>query len=248
MGSKARWLVLLVLVSALVLLVGTVSAGSATDPTTGITLVFPESREECGATTDTIIVGGLAPNQKAIVVVFNNTAGLVEVARSEDLSPDATGSASFTFSYPAWSQSLAMYVSLEVYDISSNVWTAVFGQGLKPFGKWTLTCSPLAEACTPGYWKNHYESWVGYAPDQDFDTVFGTDLFSPNMTLQQAIRAGGGGLNVVARFGVASLLSAAHRDVDFALTVEQVIALVQARNGAALAAQFPDGEYECPLD
>ena len=28
------------------------------------------------------------------------------------------------------------------------------------------------EGCTPGYWKNHTEAWVGYTSDQAFSSVF----------------------------------------------------------------------------
>jgi hypothetical protein len=28
------------------------------------------------------------------------------------------------------------------------------------------------EGCTPGYWKNHTESWVGFTPDQTLGSVF----------------------------------------------------------------------------
>ena len=30
----------------------------------------------------------------------------------------------------------------------------------------TETTPPGGEGCTPGYWKNHTEDWVGYAPSQ----------------------------------------------------------------------------------
>jgi hypothetical protein len=89
------------------------------------------------------------------------------------------------------------------------------------------------EGCTPGYWRNHFEDWpaTGYSTGQDFDTVFGTDYFSPNITLGQAIWRGGGGVNKIARHGTAALLSAAHPDVDYPYTVAQVISMVQSGGG-----------------
>jgi hypothetical protein len=94
------------------------------------------------------------------------------------------------------------------------------------------------EGCTPGYWKNHLEDWAaaGYAPGDDFDTVFGTDLFSPNISLLTAVNLGGGGVNKLARHGVAALLSAAHPGVDYPYSVAQVIAAVQAGDAGTLAA------------
>lgn len=97
---------------------------------------------------------------------------------------------------------------------------------------------PGDEGCTPGYWKNHLEDWppTGFDPGDDFDTVFGVDLFSPDITLEQAVNAKGGGVNKLARHGTAALLNAAHPDVDYPLTVADVIALVQAGDANTLVA------------
>lgn len=114
------------------------------------------------------------------------------------------------------------------------------------FGFCTDTPPAGTEGCTPGYWKNHLGSWAptGYTPDQDFDTVFGTDYFTPNITLREALRRQGGGVNRGARHGTAALLSAAHGDVDYPFTVAQVIAAVRA-------GMFDDleraNELGCPL-
>lgn len=106
---------------------------------------------------------------------------------------------------------------------------------------------PGGQGCTPGYWKNHLESWepTGYSPGDDFDATFGVDLFSPDITLNQAVRAKGGGANRLARHGTAALLSAAHPDVAYGYTVAEVIALVQAGDAGALEAA---NEQFCPLD
>jgi hypothetical protein len=53
---------------------------------------------------------------------------------------------------------------------------------------------PPAEGCSPGYFRNHFDAWVGYSPSDDFDTTFGVDYFDPNITLGQAIWLGGGGV------------------------------------------------------
>lgn len=116
---------------------------------------------------------------------------------------------------------------------------------------WTITCSgtptppPGGEGCTPGFWRNHYELWPApYTTGSYFDTVFGVSYFSSTYTLGQAIWAGGGGLNVLARHGTAALLSAASPDVDYPYTVDEVIAMVQAGNVAPLSAA---NELGCPL-
>ena len=37
---------------------------------------------------------------------------------------------------------------------------------------------PGGEGCTPGFWKQeqHFDSWVGFAPTDSFDAVFGVDV------------------------------------------------------------------------
>jgi hypothetical protein len=96
---------------------------------------------------------------------------------------------------------------------------------------------PGGEGCTPGYWRNHPEDWAatGYAWGDDFDTVFGVDKFNPDITLGQAIWLGGGGVKALARHGTAALLSAAHPDVNYPYSVDEVKAMVQAGNWAPLA-------------
>ena len=98
----------------------------------------------------------------------------------------------------------------------------------------SLTCTPPPtgnEGCTPGYWKQdqHLDSWVGtgYAPNQDFDTVFGVNFFNPNQTLVQAAGANGGGTDALARHAVAALLNSASADVDYPYTTAQVLDIVQ---------------------
>jgi hypothetical protein len=64
------------------------------------------------------------------------------------------------------------------------------------------------QGCTPGYWRNHADRWFGVAPADDFDTTFGVDLFTPDITLGTAIQLGGGGVNALARHATAALLNA----------------------------------------
>jgi hypothetical protein len=90
------------------------------------------------------------------------------------------------------------------------------------------------EGCTPGYWRNHADRWVGVAPGADFDSTFGVDLFSANVTLGWAIWATGGGNNAFARHATAALLNA-HAEalgsngqsVNYPYNVAEVIEMVQ---------------------
>jgi hypothetical protein len=91
-----------------------------------------------------------------------------------------------------------------------------------------LDVQGFCEGCTPGYWRNHLDAWAvtGYSPDQDFDTVFGVDLFQPDVTLLEAVNGGGGGAAALGRHAVAALLSAGHPGVDYPLSQADVLFLV----------------------
>ena len=84
------------------------------------------------------------------------------------------------------------------------------------------------EGCTPGYWKqrHHLDSWVGHAPDDAYEAVFGVDA-SFDKTLQEALGQGGGGEKALGRHAVAALLNAANPDVSYFYTEAEVIAAVQ---------------------
>jgi hypothetical protein len=112
----------------------------------------------------------------------------------------------------------------------------------------TPTRHPKGEGCTPGYWTNHLDAWLstGYNPAEDFDTIFGVDLFIPNITLQQALQLQGDKVERLARFGTTGLLNAAHPNIDYSLTADQVISVVQADDNVDKIGEFDD--LFCPLD
>ncbi|UCG54608.1 MAG: hypothetical protein JSV32_08550 [Dehalococcoidia bacterium] len=82
---------------------------------------------------------------------------------------------------------------------------------------------PCYEGLTPGFWKNHLGDWVGYNPTDDFATVFGA---GPSITLLDALIEGGGASVALGRHAVAALLNAANPDINYPLTVTEVIAAV----------------------
>jgi hypothetical protein len=106
--------------------------------------------------------------------------------------------------------------------------------------------------CTPGFWRNHYGAWTApYDPTDSFNDTFGVVVFNSGYTLKNAIWAGGGGQYKIARHGTAALLSAAHPDVDYPFTVEQVISAVQAAflgDESAIDALVAANELGCPID
>ncbi len=139
----------------------------------------------------------------------------------------------------------------------------------------TPTPPPAFEGCTPGYWKQeqHFGAWTGgYLPTTLVMDVFYVKAYvndaglldlngdGQNDTLLDALRYKGGngtsgGLRILLRSAVAALLNAASPEVDYALTLEQVIEQVNAaiaggdRNAMlTLAAQLDVyNNYGCPL-
>ena len=108
------------------------------------------------------------------------------------------------------------------------------------------------EGCTPGFWKQsqHFDSWVGYAPGDEFDVVFGVPY---DVTLLTALSTGGGDEKALGRHATAALLNAASPDVDYAFTEAEIIALVQdawATGDFETAKDILEDENEtaCPLD
>ncbi|MET0681371.1 MAG: hypothetical protein ABWZ41_10230 [Burkholderiales bacterium] len=93
----------------------------------------------------------------------------------------------------------------------------------------TETQPPGGGGCTPGYWKNHTEDWVGYDPDDTVGSVFANAGSLGSMTLLQALKNGGGDTlddakRLLIHHAVAALLNSTHPDVDYAFTTAQVIA------------------------
>lgn len=115
----------------------------------------------------------------------------------------------------------------------------------------TVPAAACTQGCTPGYWKQkqHFDSWVGYAPTDNFNTVFGV---GPDITLLEALKAKGGGENAFLRHAVAALLNEqALENWSEPGWVQRVVDL----------AYHPDGDFEyrkdqfarfnelgCPLD
>jgi hypothetical protein len=111
------------------------------------------------------------------------------------------------------------------------------------------------QGCTPGYWKNHHDAWAstGYAPTDDFDTVFGVNAFTPDRDLITALRAGGGGANKLGRMAVACLLNASHGGLNQPHSANYYILAVRAAFLAGvyepLASELDaDANLGCPLN
>jgi hypothetical protein len=205
---------------------------------TTLVVTYPDNQTSCGP-DGTITINGIVSGHPVTVFFqyVDSTGNLVNVG-----SHTFTEDGNVSFPYPESFEGTRSF-AIALRDDAA-------GKMLKGF-KWDVTCEPPPPpppddfaACTPGYWRNHLENWVGYSPEQIFNTVFGVNYFSATYTLEDGINQGGGGLHRVARFGVAGLLSAAHPDVNFPYTTEQVIAAVQAGNVDGIAAAMDN--FDCP--
>lgn len=122
------------------------------------------------------------------------------------------------------------------------------------------------EGCTPGYWKNHTDSWAGtgYTPGQTVGSVFSGAGAFPSLasqTLLQALQGGGGpgtlgAAKILLRAATAALLNAAHSGVDYTRTTAEILADVNAaltsnsRDTMLTLASELDGDNNlgCPLN
>jgi len=127
------------------------------------------------------------------------------------------------------------------------------------------TAALYGEGCTPGYWKNHPEDWpTGYNESQNVSSVFNVTSCASELggdTLLEALdypggKAKKGAARILLRAAVAAVLNAAHSDVDYPRTVEEVIdavnrALARCNRNVmlSLATQLDrDNNEGCPLD
>jgi hypothetical protein len=109
---------------------------------------------------------------------------------------------------------------------------------------WTAAPNGGLEGCTPGFWKNHQEAWINYDPSDDYEETFelaGGSLGSlGSLTLLAAVKLNANSMRAFVRHSVAALLNADHPDVDYALEVDEVIAIVQE--------VFASGDFEDAKD
>jgi hypothetical protein len=170
----------------------------------------------------------------AITCTFTNTPDQGRIVIIKQTSPDAT-STQFEFD-PSWGNNFMLSdgqaatssaLDAGTYSVAEvnlpanwSMTSAACSDGstldnISLSSGETVTCTvnntytpPASEWCSPGYWKQsqHADSWVGYAPNQLFSSVF--DNAFPGMTLQQVLAQGGGGLKALGRHVVAELLNA----------------------------------------
>ncbi len=122
------------------------------------------------------------------------------------------------------------------------------------------------QGCTPGYWKNHTDSWppTGYSPSQKVQSVFGEASGYPslgNASLLDALSFQGGSTlegaaGNLLRASVAALLDSSHPGVNYPRTPASVISDVNAALASgnrdtmlSLASSLDaDNNLGCPLN
>lgn len=91
-----------------------------------------------------------------------------------------------------------------------------------------LNCSVGNQGCTPGYWKNHTDAWIGYTPTTLVSAVFSNAGPYAGDTLLQALHLKGGpGVDgaeqILLRAAVSALLNST--SVNYPLTTAEVITM-----------------------
>jgi len=201
------------------------------------------------ATADDITVSGI-PTGSTVRLNFILSSGVAgdPITNVSQTFTNQSGTVNYTIPYPedtsTWpyqdATSRAVQVSVAVAVTTNGVTTKV---NARP---WKVVCKPDVPdngdpaGCTPGYWgrvgepwfnpnaDQHLDSWppTGYAPGDNFESVFGVDASFTQLDLGYVVNTGGGGELAMARHAVAALLNAAHPDVNYPLTVNQVLAEV----------------------
>jgi len=104
------------------------------------------------------------------------------------------------------------------------------------------------EGCTPGYWKNHTESWEEYSPSTTLGSVFTLPAYLVALeddTFLAALSYSGGPTIVdkaklLLHHAVAAFLNAAHEDVGYPLRRFSDPGMMLATTNSALASADAD--------
>ena len=152
----------------------------------------------------------------------------------------------FVASFAPWAALTALAILLSgAMAISQTLWAKVLTlSGSVQIASPTPTATevPTAETlqgCSPGFWKQeqHFAQWPAlYLPEGPLAEALGLDALEGNPSLLDGLQDGGGGLAALMRQAIAGILNAAHADLAYPYTVEEVLALIKAA--------FTTGEFE----
>jgi len=152
----------------------------------------------------------------------------------------------FVASFAPWAALTALAILLSgAMAISQTLWAKVLTiSGSVQIASPTPTATevPTAETlqgCSPGFWKQeqHFAQWPApYLPEGPLAEALGLDALEGNPSLLDGLQDGGGGLAALMRQAIAGILNAAHADLAYPYTFEEVLALIEAA--------FTTGEFE----
>lgn len=201
---------------------------AGTDTNGGITLTYPDNMIACDPTFD-FSTTGVDPSWPVQYDIFRSDNGvLVHIGNGS-----TTGNLDVSFTPDSLSPG-----ETKVYAIFVAVFVPGQEKPTKLSGQWRVDCGKEppggGEGCTPGFWKNHEDVWP-IPTDTDFDTLFGRDAYSPDITMLDAVNLRGGQLNALSRHAAAAYLNAESAVVDFDMTTAEVVATFQAA--------FDSGDY-----
>ena len=85
-----------------------------------------------------------------------------------------------------------------------------------------------SQGCTPGYWKNHTDAWVGYSPKETVGAVFSNASPYDTESLLDGLQGGGGpgvdgAKQILLRAAIAALLNS--KSISYPLTTSQIITM-----------------------
>jgi hypothetical protein len=235
---------LLTLLSAMIL-TSTIFAASVSDASGEITLSYPDNLQVCDPTftiSTTGVASTMAVQYNLFVVEANNTLVGIDSGR-------VNGNLNVNFTpTPLTTGEMKSYaVFIAVLNEDGTIKAKLNGKWDVTYPEPTSTPEPTPptpeptpptpeptprdwQGCTPGYWRqtHHFDSWVptSYAPTNSYNVTFGVN--GAYATLRDAVGANGGGEGALARHAVAALLNAANPNVNYAYSVADIIAGVQA--------------------
>jgi hypothetical protein len=204
----------LMAVSALPASANVLHSATATANCQGYTLTAVAADLAIGKTytidyTFTVTCDGGAPVNIPGTLTFTATASTMTVTQSGSFLGGLHGSCLIT-----GTASLQVDLNKKVPILINGVSTAM------------LNCSAGNQGCTPGYWKNHTDAWVGYTPTTLVSAVFSNAGPYAGDTLLQALHLKGGpGVDgaeqILLRAAVSALLNST--SVNYPLTTAEVI-------------------------
>lgn len=236
------------------------------DPTPGATRVtVPVSfnhGSEPGARPGQLIIasGDTQPTRPDRIDISNNPSLVNTLDGSDGMSWDSD---TITINIPGGAGSTTVQLFSE--PMGQNPDSLLWELGALRLCQTPVEEPPGEEGCTPGYWKNHTDSWAetGFSPGQTAGSVFSLGGFPSlaSRTLLQTLQGGGGpgtlgAARILLRAAVAALLNAAHPDVDYPRTTAEIIMDVNAALASndrdtilELAGELDDdNNFGCPLN